>query len=194
MTQSTGGDAYQIDIVRYPGDLARWHLIRAFLQLRTDVFVDQMSWNLHVYDGLEFEQYDTLSAVYIVAHKDGHVLGGARLVRTDNRSGVYGYMIRDAALGMLEGLPNNLCTEDPPTDRETWELTRFIATPGNACGKSILEASNGFLRSQGAKRCLFLGPPAFMRMARSMQFAPRPLGPITGNKDGRFLAFECVVR
>ncbi|MGC8201754.1 acyl-homoserine-lactone synthase [Aliiroseovarius sp. PTFE2010] len=183
----------QIEIVRYPGNMDKWNLVKAFLRLRTNVFVDQMSWNLHVHDGLEFEQYDTLAAVYVIAHQHGKVVGGARLLRTDNKSGIYGYMIRDAYLGRLEGLPRELCEEEPPFDRDTWELTRFIATTGAACSRGILMQANDFLRSQNAKKCLFLGPPAFMRMAKFMRFAPRPLGPVSANQDGRFLAFECAV-
>lgn len=183
----------QIEVVRYPGNMQKWNLVKAFLELRTDVFVDQMSWSLHVHEGLEFEQYDTLAAVYIIAHQNGKVVGGARLLRTDNKSGIYGYMIRDAFLGHLDGLPKDLCENEPPRNRDTWELTRFIATTGAACSRAILMKANDFLRDQKATKCLFLGPPAFMRMAKFMRFAPRPLGPVTGNQDGRFLAFECAV-
>lgn len=182
-----------VEVVRLPDDIDKWHFVNAFLQLRTDIFVDKMSWNLHVHDGLEFEQYDTLSATYVIAHEQGRIIGGARLIRADNRSGVYSYMIRDASIGSLDGLPPDLCTEPAPTDRKTWELTRFIASPASNCAKLILLKSNEFLKDQGAERCLFLGPPAFLRMAKSMNFAPRPLGPVVGNDDGRFLAFECPV-
>ncbi len=182
-----------IDLIRCPQELDRWHLVHAYLQLRTDVFVDQMSWNLHVHEGLEFEQYDTFAAVYVVAHRAGAVVGGARLIRTDHRNGVYSYMIRDASAGILEGLPDDLCREPAPTDSATWELTRFLALPDSASATAILTAANAFLVRESAKRCLFLGPPAFLRMAKSMGFTPRALGPISGNRDGRFLAFECPV-
>jgi acyl homoserine lactone synthase len=123
-------------------------------------------------------------------------VGGARLIRTDWRFGsgkmVYSYMIRDAYLEHLPGLPADVCADEPPVDPETWELTRLTAiVPGVA--EQILTAANEFLKGIDAKRCLFLGPPAFMRMARGMGYAPKPMGRITGNQDGRFLAFSCAV-
>ena len=182
-----------VEVVRFPENVDRWYLVQAYLKLRRDVFVDQMHWNLNVYDNIEFEQYDTLSATYVIAHSDGNVVGGARLIRTDNRNGIYSYMIQDACAGRLNGLPSDLCSGESPSDAAIWELTRFVALPEARCGQEILHACNNFLKSQGASVCLFLGPPAFLRMAKSMGFSPEPLGPISGNKDGRFLAFQCPV-
>lgn len=170
MTQRSDQAELQIEVIRCPEELSLWHLVHGYLQLRTDVFVDQMSWDLYVHEGLEFEQYDTLAAVYIVAHRAGDIVGGARLIRTDNRSGVYSYMIRDAARGMLEGLPHDLCTETAPVEPTTWELTRFVSLPCSESAKAILQKANAYLASESATRCLFLGPPVFLRMAKSMGY------------------------
>ena len=72
------------------------------------------------------------------------------------------------------------------------ELTRLAARSARL-GAAILTATNGFLKREGGDTCLFLGFPAFMRMARSMGYDPKPLGKLTGNGDGRFLAFSCGV-
>jgi len=120
-------------------------------------------------------------------------LGGGRLVRTDRKQSfgkiVYTYMIRDAYLGNLPGLPSGLCSNEPPVDKNVWEFTRFTSAKNQFVGKAILDHTNKFLKSEGATRCLFLGPPSFMRMARGMGYKPEPLGKIVGNRDGRFLAF-----
>lgn len=58
-------------------------------------------------------------------------------------------------------------------------------------GERILRTADEFLRTQNAAECLMLGPPAFMRMAKRMGYGPKPIGNITSNQDGRFLAFTC---
>ena len=186
----------EVSVLQFPKDGPRWNLVAKFLELRKTVFVDQMNWDLYHRAAMEFEQYDYFGAVYIVAHQGARVVGGARLIRTDWKFGsgkmVYSYMIRDAYLAHLPGLPANVCADEPPVDPETWELTRLTATvPGVA--EQILSAANEYLKGIDAKRCLFLGPPAFMRMARGMGYEPKPMGRITGNQDGRFLAFSCAV-
>ncbi|REG28218.1 hypothetical protein EQ718_14145 (plasmid) [Paracoccus versutus] len=184
-----------------PSEVAKgWALIMKFWDLRREVFINQKNWGLKTADGLEFDQYDNMGArgvigaIYIVAHRDGEVLGGARLLRTDNFDGAKSsYMIRDACLGLLSGMPTELCESAPPVSDEIWELTRLVAKKEPGVGEAILAAANRFLFKISARRCLFLGPPAFMRMAKKMGFAPDPLGKIQGNKDGRFLAFGCDV-
>lgn len=175
----------------------QWTYVTEFLKLRKQVFMDEMSWDLNHYKSMEYEQYDRLDAVYVLAHRDGKLLGGARLLRTDREIGIgrvrYSYMIRDAVLGILDGLPTNLCTSAPPQSPKIWELTRLATLREAGVAEAILQATDTFLKTQNAITCLFLGPPAFLRMAKSLGWAPQPLGPIVGNKDGRFLAFHCPV-
>ncbi|MCB1468311.1 MAG: hypothetical protein KDK08_14465 [Rhizobiaceae bacterium] len=188
-------------VLRFPRDAARWHLVHDFLTLRKDVFVDRMHWRLHSHGATEFEQYDHFRTTYVIATaaETGKVVGGARLLRTDHVNDTcsgrvhYSYMIRDAARGLLDGLPKSLLDAEPPQDARSWELTRLVSVGGASVSKGILEAVNRFLTAEGARRCLFLGPPAFLRMAAQMGFEPRRLGPVVGNESGRFLAFSCDV-
>lgn len=193
-----GNSDLVIEIIELPKDVRRFNLVAAFFHLRKQVFVDRMSWPLHHSEGIEFEQYDTFDTAYVIAHRDGEVVGGARLKRTDKMHGdgkiVYSYMIRDAHLGLLPGMPENLCSEAPPVEPESWELTRFTSLPIDGLAAGILECANDFLYISGATRCLFLGPPAFLRMANRLGWQPSPLGEVVGNADGRFLAFSCDVR
>lgn len=195
--QEATADDIEVSMLQVPGGLDRWNLVVDFLRLRKEVFMDRLGWPLYAREELEFEQYDTVHAVYAVAHIRDRVLGGARLLPTTHRVGqgsyVYSYMIRDACRNILPGLPGDLCDEPPPVDPETWEMTR-LATLGDAqVGAQILLATNAHLKSLGVQRCLFLASPTFMRMARRMGFVTTPLGDIKSNADGRFLAFSSQV-
>lgn len=186
----------KVSVVKLPTDVTDWDLASKFLHYRKEVFVDRKAWALQVAEGNEFEQYDTFDTAYVIAHVDRAVVGGARLKRTDTTWGkgkvVYSYMIRDACLGLLPGMPTDLCYDEPPVDPAAWELTRFAAqVPG--VGDAILRRANEYLFKQGATRCLALGSPAFMRMAGRAGWPVSRLGPLSGNQDGRFLAFECSV-
>lgn len=182
-----------IDIANVGEEFKNWGLVNAFLQARAETFVDGMKWELFVHDGIEFEQYDTFNSTYVIAHQKGDVVGGARLIQTTSRSGIYTYMIKDAHFGSLPPIPADLCFEEPPVDDKIWELTRFFVKPGFDVAQDILNRSNEYLKLKGAQKCLFLASPAFMRIARSMKFNPERLGPVVSNHDGKFLAFSCDV-
>lgn len=107
---STGPiEMHRLTIIRMPGGFQRYDLVRAILRLRKAVFIDRMYWPLYQYDTIEFEQYDTFNAVYLIAHDGAQVLGGARLIRTDQVIATgkikYSYMIRDAYNGHLPRIP-----------------------------------------------------------------------------------------
>ncbi|KAB7610285.1 hypothetical protein F9L33_13315 [Amylibacter sp. SFDW26] len=180
----------EITILSFPKDIDKYDLVASFLKLRNEVFINKMRWPLYQTEGMEFEQYDTLGVTYIIAHEGREVVAGARLMRTDRKFARYSYMIRDAYLELLPGLPSDICSEEPPVDHNIWEMTRFASTQ-NSVGAEIINQGIDFLRSKAAKGCLFLGPPAFMRFGVRLGYDPIPLGPVTGNKDGRFLAFRC---
>lgn len=188
-----------VEIVNVCASPAKADLVRQFLALRRDVFVEEKRWPLNVQEGLEWEQYDYFPlAHFVLAIEAGEVVGGARLLRCDAQIGTgrvsYSYMIKDAYLGKIT-LPQELCSDPPPDDCESWELTRLVVATGSRfVAKAVLEAANSFLVQRGATRCLFLGPPSFMRMARSMGFSPKPLGLTCRNDDGQFLAFACEVQ
>jgi len=188
---------FSVSLLSLPGSVAKWPLAMKFLRLRKDVFIDQMNWGLFHAEGVEFEQYDSIGVTYVVAHRAEQVIGGARLVCTTNSFGsgefVYTYMIRDACRGLLANMPTGLCAGEPPVSGKIWELTRLVAIKEPGIAEAILASSNRFLHAIAAEQCLFLGPPAFMRMAKRMGFSPSPLGDIQGNVDGRFLAFSCDV-
>ena len=189
---------YHVEVVRCPSNLDRWHLVNEYLKLRKEVFVDRLEWPLFHAEELEFEQYDSFDTVYVIATHNGVTVGGARLRRANQVSGKgqlqYSYMIRDACLGILPGLPDNLCYEVPSMDTSMWEITRMVVKGPREISRMILAKVNEFLSEEGAETVLFLGSPAFKRMANSLNWPVKQLGPVTGNDDGAFQVFECPVR
>ena len=197
MFSDAARDGYQVEVIRCPDDLDRWHLVNDYLKLRKQVFVDRLEWPLFHAEDLEFEQYDSFNSVYVVATQNGVVVGGARLRRTDEISGTgqiqYSYMIRDACLGVLPGLPQTLCSSTPPMCDKTWEITRMVVTGSRDVSRMILAKINNFLGEEGADTVLFLGSPAFKRMANSLAWPVKQLGPVASNSEGSFQVFECPV-
>lgn len=190
-------DPVRVSFVELPDGVHDWPLVTAYMRFRKEVFMDGKKWDLNHVSGLEYEQYDTFDTVYAVAHRNGQILGGGRLRRTDRTNGsgtyAYSYMIRDAWRGMLPALPAEMCEEEPPVDQAVWELTRFATVKDPIIAATLIQEINRFLGQRGASDCLFLGPPAFIRMAKKMGWEPRCLGPVTGNTDGRFVAISCRV-
>ena len=198
MFSDASRDGYEVEVIRCPEDLDRWHLVNEYLKLRKQIFVDRLEWPLFHAEDLEFEQYDSFNTIYVVATLNGVVVGGARLRRTDQISGTgqiqYSYMIRDACLGVLPGLPQELCHAVPPMNEKVWEITRMVVTGSRDVSRMILAKINTFLGEEGADTVLFLGSPAFQRMANSLSWPVKQLGPVASNSEGSFQVFECPVR
>jgi acyl homoserine lactone synthase len=83
-------------------------------QLRYRSFVDGQYWNLSRYQGMEYDQYDTLAASYLCWQDScGTVRGSVRVVPTDRP-----YMIKDLWPELIENRPL-------PDSLSVWEATRF---------------------------------------------------------------------
>jgi acyl homoserine lactone synthase len=74
----------EISVIRMTEKNSRYDLVKSFLELRKNVFVDKKQWALEHFDRIEFEQYDTFYAVYVIAHEGSQVVGGARLLPTNH--------------------------------------------------------------------------------------------------------------
>lgn len=188
-------EEFTVSVLHLPEDANRWNLVYDFLKLRRQIFIEKMKWQLMDSNGIEFEQYDIVGlASYVIAHNGSKVIAGARLIRCDTTVGHYSYMIRDAYFSKID-LPADICDIEPPSDEKSWELTRLVSNDGNpVIAKAVLDVANDFIFENGGERCLFLGPPSFLRMARMYDYEPKKLGRITGDKSGKFLAFQCKIR
>lgn len=178
-----------------------WELLAKYFRLRSSIFVENKKWDLFNEQNHELDQYDKETSHYVLVacEQTGSVLAGARLSPTEHpsfTSPIYrdaaSFMIKDAYAGLLDGLPQNLCFEDPPVGDDIWELTRVVALDTGST-KALFETTTCFLESKGVKQCLALGSPAVMRTARLYGCDPVAIGPVVSNGNGDFLAFSCAV-
>lgn len=190
-------NAPSVEIIQLPHGVRYWNLVDDYLRLRKDIFVDDKAWSLFHADGVEFEQYDTLDTVYAIASRGSRVIGGARLRRCDWTTGQgaynYSYMVRDAYRGILPGLPSDLTYSEPPVSPDVWELTRFTVNRDAELVVMLLRSINDYLFMSGARSCICLGSPAFLRVARRLGWPVERLGPERGDSTGKFLTFSFSV-
>jgi len=191
----------QTAVLSFDGSELDWKWLTKFLQLRSRVFVKNKKWDLFNDNAHELDEYDKETSKYIVVYNEKHekVYAGARLSPTEDPSFVSTipndactFMIQDACNGLLQGLPENLCFEKPPTGPKIWELTRVVATDRKST-QAMFECGTRYLFEKNVDTCLALGSPGVMRVARGYGCNPEPIGPLVGNDTGKFLAFTCDV-
>jgi acyl homoserine lactone synthase len=82
-------------------------------RLRYQAIIERQAWDVPSLRELEYDQYDTLAAVYIIcADARGQVLGSARLCPTTRP-----YMLKEVFSHLVEG--------DLPASDRVWEGSRF---------------------------------------------------------------------
>ncbi len=132
---------------------------------------------------MEFDQYDTPQAHWVAVHEYGQVLGGVRLMPTTARCGCYSYMLRDAQLGLLSGIPSDVLFFDAPVDPLTWEATRlFISEDVDAKRRPIvqrmlLNAMQTTAAQCGATNVIGIVPAVFSRWLKRIGMDAAPVGP-----------------
>jgi acyl homoserine lactone synthase len=83
-------------------------------RLRHRVFVDRLGWQVPSYRGLEYDQFDTPAATYILwLDGEGLARGAARLIPTTQP-----YMVKTLWPELIDG--------DVPQTDQIWEATRFV--------------------------------------------------------------------
>ncbi len=185
-----------IDNIHINGDL-----YQNMLQIRHRLFVKKMGWDLDTAacsgDDIEFDQYDNPYAHYVIVHdQDRKVLGTTRLIKTSvNLKSGWSYMIRDASLGLLSGIPMEL-TNHAPKEDNIWEATRFAVnselsiTDRNNVLKRVCEAASDFIKTQNGVEILGLMSPFFLRWLPRNGFVVERGGPNIGDPQNPF----CVIR
>ncbi len=191
----------QVSILKLPQTASQWYLVNSFMELRNRTFIGRKKWSLVVHKDIEFEQYDTATyPYYVVAHTEGKVVAGCRLIRCDqtlgNPEGGFGYtyMINDAFHGRID-MPRDICFSEPPTTPDHWELTRLCAEKGYRKEVlSVMRHTYDFLADQGAVGCLCLASPAVRRIANISGYETENIGPMVGAEDEeKFLAFRIPI-
>ena len=92
-------------------------------QLRHESFIERQDYNVKVYRGMEYDQYDTPASAYLVSHTpDGRALGASRLTPT-----THSCMLRD----LWPELVNDKNLLDNPL---VWEGTRYCISKDVSAG------------------------------------------------------------
>lgn len=155
-----------------------------YLKARRDVFIVQKGWQLPETEGMEFDQYDTPLARWVVVHDRGTVLAGIRIAPTTAVCGNHTYMLRDAQLGILSGLPFNMLYEDAPVNDETWEATRLFVTEAVPAKKRaevqqvLMNGMAAAAQSVGATQVIGIVPAVFRRWLKRIGMKAVAVGPV----------------
>ncbi|MCV2893305.1 acyl-homoserine-lactone synthase [Lentibacter sp. XHP0401] len=115
-------------------------LVHEHLRKRRMLFYEKLGWDIPRSAHIEQDQYDRAETVYILIERGGKVEGYARLMPTSARvsygSVEFSYMMRDAMLGLLPGIPADILGKRAaPQADNIWEVSRVEAS-----GKSALTA------------------------------------------------------
>ena len=98
----------------YIKELASMH------NLRKRIFKDRCGWDLNIINEMEFDQFDTDNASYILIVSEGDVVGSSRLIPT-----LEPYLLNE----VFSHIVNKITL---PHSRDVWEITRFCADPQKA--------------------------------------------------------------
>ena len=161
-----------------------------FLRARHETFIVNKGWDLPSSEGMEFDQYDTPWARWIIIHEYGEILAGVRLTPTTAKCGLHSYMIRDAQLGQLPDIPRDVLFFEAPVKDTIWEATRLFVTPKVAAKRRmrvqtiLLQQMAASARELGATHVIGIVPAVFSRwMTRLGMLSAVPVGPVL-NIDG----------
>lgn len=155
-----------------------------YLAARRQVFIVEKGWQLPETDGMEFDQYDTPLARWIVVHEHGRILGGARISPTTAVCGNHTYMLRDAQLGHLPGLPADLLYDAAPVSPDLWEATRLFvidsvpAKQRAMINSELMKGMAAAARSVGAIGVIGIVPAVFKRWLKRIGMDATAVGPV----------------
>lgn len=158
-------------------------LFAAYMRARKEVFIDRLHWTLPVADGMEFDQYDTPLARWVVIHEFGEVLAGVRLLPTTAQVGLHSYMLRDAQSGLLSDIPTDVLFFKAPVHERIWEATRLFITdavPGHrrqAVQAELMRCFGATARAGGASHVIGIVPAVWSRWLRRLNLGAVPVGP-----------------
>jgi N-acyl-L-homoserine lactone synthetase len=95
-------------------------VVDQLFQFRKKLFVDNLKWNLADKDGRERDQFDNPSAVHCAVFRNGNILAGFRIIRTDQP-----YLAETVFPQLANMAPY-------PKRHDVWEVSRFGVAPSEA--------------------------------------------------------------
>lgn len=108
-----------------PALLRNSELALGMHRLRRRVFKDRLDWTVSVSDGLEADQYDNLSPIYLLGIDRQDVVGCVRLLPTTGRN-----MLADTFPVLLDG-------RGAPNSARIWESSRFCVDTKNVAATAV---------------------------------------------------------
>jgi N-acyl-L-homoserine lactone synthetase len=166
-------------------------LFANLFRARHKTFIQNAKWDLPQANGMEFDQYDTPASRWVAVHAHGEILAGVRLTPTTHRCGIYSYMIRDAQLGLLETIPQNLLNFTAPVDPNIWESSRVFVSDHVPAGDrlrvqmQLIHEMVVSARQLGASTLLGIIPEHSPRLARRVGLDCVPSGPVMDTGGSR---------
>jgi len=159
---------------------------------RHEVFYRKLGWEVQTRYQLEYDEFDDMDPVYMVAEDDGGEIEGCwRLLPT-----VGPYMLRDTFPQLLRG-------ESAPGDSHVWELSRFaVATCEDAAVKQaplndvtleMIRKVYDFAVSHGIREYVTVTSVALERLLKRTGLPIRRFGDGKAQKVGKVLTVACHV-
>jgi acyl homoserine lactone synthase len=141
---------------------------------RAAQFKNRLQWDAVELDdvGLEFDEYDTLNPIYVIAEDEkGEHLGSGRMMPTTGRT-------------MIAEHFSNLTDGTPISSPLIWEITRLCVSPRLAAGDprartvpaALLYAGCDLSLRSGVEFCVAVFFKPMYRVFKSVGFAPEIIG------------------
>ncbi|MFV1464660.1 acyl-homoserine-lactone synthase [Phaeobacter sp. JH57H2] len=155
-------------------------LLHEQFRRRHALFAEELKWDVPRSDCIERDQYDRADTVYVLIEEAGNLTAYARLLPTTARvnygSTSFSYLVRDACLGKLPGIPSDILDgQDPPSSESIWEMTR-VEAQGRTSLTALFHAANSFLTSQGAQRAITFTRRSFSGILNTLGYETEILG------------------
>lgn len=168
--------------------------MRGMFAFRHRVFFNKLGWDVETRDKLEFDLFDTLNPVYMLAKRpQGDIEGCWRLLPTTGA-----YMLKDTFAQLLRG-------ESAPCDPGVWELSRFavdtgpavepgaVQAPLNSVTMEMIRRLYKFAREREIERFVTVTSVALERLLKRAGLPIHRLGDCRAQKVGRVLTVACRV-
>ena len=177
-------------VLTYHGDgQLDFRTLAGMYRLRHAVFHDRLGWDVTSDNGMEYDEFDELKPVYILARaNNGAVEGCWRLLPSTGP-----YMLKDVFPQLLDGAP-------APRAPDIWELSRFAVASEQADGPGfgfsdvpmrMMQTAGRFARRNGIRRYVTVTSVAVERLIKKQGLHLSRLGPTL--RIGRVLTVACAL-
>lgn len=146
---------------------------RAMFRLRHVMFRERLGWDVRSEDGLEFDEFDQLDPLYLVARDGPQLYGCWRILPSTGPN-----MLRDVFPALLAG-------QDAPCGEDIWELSRFAVFRQTTAGFGLTELPMKMMlfavrlaQAHGVRKLVTVISPAMQRMLRHAGLQFSLLGPV----------------